>query len=216
MLQNTNTFYIDESNYLSYQKGQMIIGGFIVPDNLKKEVSAKIKAIKIKHGLKSTFELKWTKVSMKTLPLYIDVFKLMWEYSEIKIRIVIASKPEIRASSNYATWYTRLHYTLFSNSPYDFNTVLSDIKGGQSEQELGKTAEISRKQISYIDSCRNNIIQATDILIGAIHGALSNVEIKNEAKLLLAKAIQKNINLKESTPLDKNLKFNIFYWGFNA
>ena len=81
----------------------MILGAVSCPNEYKRKILEDIRAIKIKHGLDSRFEIKWTKVSASKVDFYIEVLNYFWENSCL---ILIA-----RISSNIFLLYSFGHET---------------------------------------------------------------------------------------------------------
>ena len=62
--------YLDETRHLKTNIGPMVLGGIWGTKEICASFNNKIKMIKIKHGIPTRQELKWTKVSAAKLDFY--------------------------------------------------------------------------------------------------------------------------------------------------
>ena len=68
---DTMHIYCDESCHLENDGMKaMVLGALWCPADQRKSLSRKIKALKAEHGLPTSFEIKWVKVSPGKLPFY--------------------------------------------------------------------------------------------------------------------------------------------------
>ena len=71
---STYNIYCDESCHLEHDnQGIMVLGALWCPLEKAKEIALNIRKIKAQHGLKPSFEIKWTKVSPSKISFYLDI-----------------------------------------------------------------------------------------------------------------------------------------------
>lgn len=212
--------YQKKTNYLI----MMILITFCLKKD-KNYITNKRKEIKIKHGLKPTTEIKWTKISSKKLGMYKEFIDLLFE-ENISFRGWIAhdkkSLDHELFHQTYDDWYYKMYYCLFnyiiSESLINYNIFL-DIKDTQSSIKNEKLKDILSHyniyNVSKVQAIRSNevqLIQLTDLIIGAISYKLRNLNTSS-AKLELVDYIENKFNVSLfMNSSNSNKKFNIFHW----
>ena len=101
--------YCDESCHLEHDDSSaMFLGAITCPKSDVRKYLKDIKRIKEKHGLNSSYEFKWTKVSQGALPFYEEIIEYFFQ-SEMGFRCVIANgKKELSNeifNQTYDEWY---------------------------------------------------------------------------------------------------------------
>jgi len=237
-MQNEFNIYCDESCHLENDHSDiMLIGGLVCPKEKVKQVCQEIKEIKIKHGMKADFEIKWTKVSPAKLEFYQELFEYYWRNSYLQFRCVIATNKKRLNNSlfnqTYDEWYYKIYYLLLSKmlDPVKRYYVYIDIKDTQGGKKISRLKTIINnflykfsvdclKNIQIIRSEESNIIQLCDLLIGAVgyknrflRDELSNTKEPSQAKTSLCNLLSEYTSrtLIHSTPLTEE-KFNLFVW----
>lgn len=226
--------YCDESCHLENDDSPLMVLGVITCiEEKKKKAFEDIKKIKEKHGLDINFEIKWTKVSMGKIEFYKEIVDYFFKNDFLEFRGVIASKKRLKFENEkdgYSTWYYKMYYLLLSNIIYrDENyKIYLDVKdtlGGPRVRKLKDVlcnniydfkSEVI-KDIQQVHSKNHQILQLTDLIIGALSYSARNIKT-SEAKLELINKIIKDTKLKnpnfdinKSTKRNQ-LKFNIFFW----
>lgn len=218
--------YADESCYLEHDNVEfMVLGCVYCLKKDKNYITNKIKEIKIKHGLKPTTEIKWTKISSKKLDMYKEFVDLLFE-ENISFRGWIAhdkkSLDHELFHQTYDDWYYKMYYYLFnyiiSESIINYNIFL-DIKDTRSSIKNQKLKDILNHyniyNVSKVQAIRSNevqLIQLADLIIGAISYKLRNLNTSS-AKLELVDYIEKKFNVSLfMNSSNSNKKFNIFHW----
>lgn len=207
--------FLEESNHLSYETKPLVIGGWIIPKEKISKISEKIKEIKKKHGIKSNTELKWTKIGKAKIEAYKEIVEYALGNDDMKLRVLVANKQKA-FKTNYKDWYIRLHYSLIYRSPISINGVIADRKGKGNEKSLNATLDFNKPfdafPREFVSSHQSQIIQVSDIFLGAI--ACVNSDIESPYKKEIFNIISKKINIVNTTSLfSKQNKYNIFYWG---
>ena len=218
--------YADESCYLEHDNVEfMVLGCVYCLEKDKNYISKKIKDIKKKYGVKSTTEIKWTKVSTSKIKMYKELIDLLYN-ENIAFRGWIAhdkmSLDHELFHQTYDDWYYKMYYFLFnyiiSEGLVNYNIFL-DIKDTRSYMKNLKLKNILTHygfyNVNKVQSVRSDevqLIQLTDLVIGAISYKLRNLKTSG-AKLELVNYIENkfNVSLFENSQKN-NKKFNIFHW----
>lgn len=221
--------YCDESNHLKHNKNRFMTLGFISCEKEHvKKVSDTLRAIKERHGLNRNNELKWTKVSISKLEYYKELIIFFKESDYLQFRCIIADKESLdlkRFSLSYDDWYYRMYYlllgkTLKEENVYNIYIDIKDTCGGKKINELKNV--LTRSYYDFYDSMFKNvqlvhsheveILQLTDLFIGAIGYKCSGLET-SLAKLKVIDLLESTFkrDISNNTPRYYN-KFNIFNW----
>lgn len=221
--------YCDESNHLENDgKKIMVLGAVYCPKNEVRFINERIKEIKEKHGLPRNVEIKWKRVSSGKLMCYRDIIDYFFDKDSLHFRAVVINKTELDHKSRGQThdeWYYKMYFELLSkildpDQKYNIYLDTKDTRGRTKIKELHEVLssnmyDFERKIIRKIQEIRSfevQIVQLTDILIGALQFSNSENQI-SEAKSNLVKRIKERsgYDLSKST-LVKEPKFNIFHW----
>lgn len=235
---NEFNIYCDESCHLENDNSDiMLIGGLLCPKEKVKEVSQEIKEIKLKHGMKSDFEIKWTKVSPAKIDFYRELIEYYWQNPYLQFRCVIATNKKLLNNSlynqTYDDWYYKIYYLLLSKmiDPMQHYNVYIDIKDTRGGARVSKLQTIINnflykfssdclRNIQQIRSHESSLLQLSDLLIGAVgyknrflKEYLKSDETISPAKISLCNLLSEYTNrtLIHSTPLTED-KFNLFVW----
>lgn len=228
--------YCDESCHLQNdQIDLMVLGGITCPESIKQKVFDDIRNIKIKHGLSSWFEIKWTKISNSKIEFYIDLINYFFSCEELFFRGVVATNKNSLDharynNGDYDTWYYKMYFTLLNtmidaSGEYKIFIDIKDTRGGPKVKKLKQVLcyniydfknEVI-KNIGQIDSKESEILQLADLLIGSLSYYNRNLYLSdnsNEGKNRIIEELinRHNINLSKSTHRNEN-KFNIFIWN---
>jgi len=222
--------YCDESSHLEndHQK-VMVLGAVWCPLDKAREISTRIREIKARHSLKSGFELKWTKVSPPQLQFYLDIIDYFFDTAGLHSRaLVIPDKTLLKHGSfnqTHDTWYYKMYFNLIKVifNPEDVYNIYIDIKDSRGGAKIYKLQEILRhsvydftgsiiKKLQIVRSHEIEIMQITDLLIGAV-GYANKGLVTSEAKKILIQRIRERSGyaLTRSTLYREN-KLNIFKW----
>lgn len=223
--------YCDESCHLENDHiNVMVLGAVWCPTVRRKEIFKEIRAIKEKHGLAKEFEIKWTKVSNSKVDFYIDLIDYFFSRNDLHFRaLVIPDKSSLRHGEfgqDHDTWYYKMYFEMLKviiDKRFIFE-IYADYKDTHGAHKIQKLHEVlcndqydfSRdiiKKIQLVRSHEIELIQITDLLIGALayfHRGLQT----NAGKMSLIEHIiqQSGFSLLRST-LPSEDKFNVFIWS---
>lgn len=223
--------YCDESCHLEKDKSDiMILGSMSCDDKIKSKINNDIRNIKMKHGLSSWLEIKWTKVSDGEINFYKELIDYFFD-SELCFRGIVASNKKKLDHNKYNggsfdLWYYKMYFLLLDTLivPTDEYRVFIDIKDTKGGPKVRKLQEVLCnniydfkheviQDIKQIDSKESEILQLADLLIGAL-GYYHRGLYKNgngKSKLIDYIINTYKIDMKNNT-LRSEKKFNIFIW----
>lgn len=233
--------YCDESCHLK-NDGQeaMVLGAVWCKESKKDEIFSRIKEIKYKHGLipktvkqkqthLPTFEVKWNKVSATKIDFYKELIDYFFTDDDLHFRVVVVpNKREldyIGYNHTHDTFYYKMYFLMIEGilNPEYKHSIYIDIKDTRSRDKVHKLEEVLRnshidfskqiiKKVQQIRSHEVELVQLSDLLIGAISYVHRNLET-SEAKKSLIELIRhrSKYSLMKST-LIKESKFNILVW----
>lgn len=230
MLRLEYNIYCDESCHLPNDNSQvMVLGAVWCPTAKRKEILSRIREIKVKHGFKPDFEIKWNKVSPAGLDFYMDIINYFFDDDDLHFRaLVVPNKHELDHAAfnqDHDTFYYKMYFDLLKVilSPECAYNIYIDIKDTRSQEKVLKLQDVLRnnhydyhkqivQKIQQVHSHEVGILQITDMLTGAIsylHRGLTT----NAGKMALIERIKKRsgYSLTQST-LYKENKFNLFIW----
>lgn len=239
MRKPTINIYCDESCHLQNDNEPiMVLGAVYCPIEKKEEIFERLYSFKVKHNLipkykkdknRSYYELKWNKVSKSKLEYYKDVINYFFDDDDLQFRVLVVSNKNAidyeKFKHTHDTFYYKMYFGMLKAilNPENSHHIYIDIKDTRSREKVHKLEQVLRndkydyskeiiKKVQQIRSHEVEIIQLTDLLIGAmsyVHRNLSNSGSKNELIELIKKRSKYSLN--KSTLL-KERKFNIFIW----
>ena len=222
--------YCDESCHLENdQIPVMVLGGTWCPINISAKMARDIRAIKLEHGLKSDFEIKWTKVSESKVDFYLALVDYFFDHPDFYFRgLVVPDKTKLdhkQFGQDHNLFYYKMFYYVIRNilvTGYRYRVYL-DIKDTLGTEKIEFLRDIlnnakydfDRRAIERIQHVRSHEmeqIQITDLFIGAL-GYLHRGLTKNSGKMAIIDRIKQRSgkNLTLSTLVSEN-KFNVFMW----
>lgn len=222
--------YCDESCHLEHDRQKaMVLGAVWSPIGEIKEISKRIREIKLQHGLSKNFEIKWTKISPMKLNFYLNIIDYFFDNDNLHFRcLVIPDKYSLNHKEfgqDHDDWYYKMYFDMLKIilNPYERYRIYLDIKDSKGGEKIKKLHEvlsnnlydfdrqvINRAQI--IRSHEAEIMQITDLLIGAV-GYINRGLKSSEAKNIAVNRIKERsgYSLIKTTLYQEN-KFNIFLW----
>lgn len=224
--------YCDESCHLQHDGNDiMIIGGVFCPKHKARKINKDIKKIEEKYNIKKA-EIKWHKVSNNKVDFYIELIDYFFSNDDLKFRCVIAPEKKNlnlkKYSLTYDDWYYRIYYLLLKEivSIDDEYYIYMDIKDTNGGIKVKKLRQVLNnllyafyndivKNIQLVRSDEIEIIQLSDILIGAVSYVNRNLNIKDNAKSKIINLIMEKTgqSLKyTTTPKVFHNKFDVFRW----
>lgn len=223
--------YCDESCHLQNGRNRdyaMVIGGVICPDQLKKQISDHIRAIKSQYGVYRDTEIKWNKVSPAQLGYYKALIEYFFDCRDLSFRAVIVDKRQLDLSHSHLThdeFYYRAYFLMLSRvfTPGNEYAIYIDIKDTRSQTKVKKLHDVlcnsrydfNRQMIQRVQQIRSHeveIMGLADLFIGALSYLHRGVSTSS-AKVSLIDLIRQRsgYTLTSNTwPLEP--KFNILVW----
>jgi hypothetical protein len=222
--------YCDESCHLENDnQNVMTLGAIWCPLENTRKISDRIRDIKAKHGLRPTFEIKWTGVSLSKQDFYLDILDYFLDDDDIHFRaLVVPDKSRLKREAVYKdhdTLYYKMYFDLLRiiihpNANY---YIYIDIKDTRSAKKMESLREIlcndsydfEKKIIKRLQVVRSHevqILQLTDLLTGVISYANRLLQ-SNAGKVALVERLKTRTgySLIKSNLL-KEEKLNIFVW----
>jgi hypothetical protein len=227
----TFNIYCDESCHLENDRQQvMILGAIWCPEDLSRSIAKRIKAIKTKHNLSPTFEIKWTKVSPGKIDFYMDLLSYFFEEKELHFRaLIIPDKTKLCHSAftqDHDTWYYKMCFELLKVllNPHDHYRIYLDIKDSKSGEKVKKLREVlsnnsydfQRKIVERIQNVHSHEIeqiQLTDLLIGCVLAANRNNKMSAAKGALVERMRELSEYCLTRTTLIQEKKVNLFRWS---
>lgn len=218
--------YADESCHLEHDNTEfMVLGCVYCLKKDKNYITNKIKNIKKSYGLKTSTEIKWTKVATNKLEMYKKLVDLVFD-ENISFRGWIAHDKKSLDNElfhqTYDDWYYKMYYYLFNyiitEGIINYNIYL-DIKDTRSSSKNEKLKDIlthyqifNVNKVQAIRSDEVQLIQLADLFIGAIGYKLRNLST-SKAKIELSNYIEEKFETNFLINSSNNQKkFNIFHW----
>jgi hypothetical protein len=229
--------YCDESCHLEHDNQKyMVLGGMICGKSDRNRVKREILEIKKRHGIKSTAEIKWNKVSQSKISYYKELVDYFFDNESLRFRALVIDKTQLRHNEFKQThddWYYKMYYQLLLNlvEPKQENYIYLDIKDTKSSKKVEGLKKYLRfklmdydfeviKNIQSINSQESIIMQLSDLIIGSI--GYRNRKIYDEKNSSVSKrelmmhVIEKSgYSLNKSTFLSEK-KFNLFFIELKA
>jgi len=222
--------YCDESCHLENDKQKaMVLGAIWVPLQKKDEIFSCLRAIKVKHGLSSSFELKWNKVSQGKYSYYEDIVNYFFDNSDLHFRALVVPDKNVLNHQQFGQTHDQFYYKIYfdllktifdPNYSYNIYIDIKDTQGGKKAEKLhdvlcNNQYDFSHKIIQKVQQVRSHeveLITIADFFSGALsyfHRGLNT----SQAKLKIIEKIKEHsgYSLNRST-LYKEDKFNIFIW----
>lgn len=228
---NTYNIYCDESCHLENDhQNAMVLGAVWCPLESRRTIAEQLREIKIRHHLKPSFEIKWTKVSPAKLQFYEDIIDYFFTTEDLNFRAVVIreEKHKLRHSDFLQThddWYYKMYFIVLKTilDPKCQYKIYLDIKDTRSVAKIAKLHEVLCnsiydfdrniiERIQAVHSCEVEQIQLADLLIGAV-GYINRNLSTSDAKTQLVEKIKKlsGYTLTRKTLL-REKKFNLFFW----
>ncbi len=229
-MSETFNIYCDESCHLEHDRqSAMVLGAVWCPESQRASIARAIRELKTTHGLASSFEVKWTKVSPAKLDFYLALIDLFFSDPRLHFRgIVIPDKSKLDHSmfnQSHDDFYYKMYFQLLkvifeSDNRY---RIYLDIKDTRSQQKVTKLHDylanaqydFNKEMVEWIQQVHSHEIeqlQLADVLIGAL-GYLHRGLQTSPAKQALIERIKakSGFSLRRST-LPSEKKFNVFVW----
>ena len=221
--------YCDESCHLENDGIQpMTLGAVWVNKDKVKEINNRIREIKKKNNVNS-YEAKWTKIATNHYKLYIDLINYFFDDDNLHFRGVVIPDKQLLKHSEFSQihdeWYYKMFFVLLKIifNPKKHYHIYLDYKDTRGSKRINKLHDVlcnnfydfSRDIIEKIQLVRSHqveIIQITDILIGALSYYYRKLTT-NAGKIKIIERIKKrsHYSLYHNTLYGED-KFNLLIW----
>ena len=222
--------YCDESCHLEndHQK-VMVLGAVTCPREKTREIAARIRELKVQHGLPPGFEVKWSKVSQAKADFYLALLDYFFDDGDLSFRALVVPDKSLLNHSGFGQDHDDFYYKMYfdmlkvlldPSCRYDIYLDIKDTRSNDKTQHLREVLshnayDFQRQIVRRIQLVRSEHvqqIQLADLLIGAVsylHRGLTS----NGAKVALVERMRKRsrYSLRQSTLL-RERKVNLFVW----
>ncbi len=199
----------------------LVLGSLWFPSEFRNEFKSAIDAIKEKHNYK--LEIKWNKVSPKTLGFYEDLIDYYFKTENLRFRALAVEAEKINLvkfhSGDAELSFYKFYYQMLHKWIHDFNKyeIFLDYKRNKQRTRLKKLKEAlinsnlssEIKNVQALPSTQSLGIQLCDLLLGAVNGKF-NESITSASKLKIITKIESNIGSPISPTSKNNTSFNVF------
>ena len=127
--------YCDESCHLASDNNKsMVLGAVWCIKTGKKYLFERVKEIKIKHNLKSDFEIKWNKVSLSKISFYKEIINFFFDTDKLSFRALVIPDKSVLKHDEYNQTHDDFYYKMYFDmlkiiiNPYDIYNIFIDIK----------------------------------------------------------------------------------------
>ena len=218
--------YCDESCHLEHDESQyMILGGIRCPKLSRKRISNEIRALKKDFGLGLYNEIKWKSISKNKLDFYLKLIDYFFKNSELSFRAIIVDKRQVKLEENqkFIDFYYKMYFYVISwlLIPKAKNNIYLDKVDSKSIYRVNQLHKVlcnaandydmkNIPTLQNIDSRESELLQLTDLLIGAISYINRGLNTSESKKKVIDRIIEKSgYDLTRSTIFGET-KFNIF------
>lgn len=223
----TYNVYCDESCHLENDGiSAMAWGGVYCEKRHVRELSTKVREIKTKYGVGPQFEAKWKKISPGKEDFYLSLIDLFLEEKQLRFRGLMAPDKQRIEKSTVENWYFDMYSIMLRpifDAPHCYRIYLDvqDTRGGERmknlREALTKDMQESDKerigQIQQVPSHESELMQITDLLIGALTYANRGLTA-NKAKFKIVTRLRDRLglNLMTNTSALSLGKFSMIVW----
>jgi len=222
--------YCDESCHLEHDhQSAMVLGAVACTRDSRHRIGRAIKALKKKHGILTTREIKWVQVAPCTLSFYRDLIALFFDEESLGFRSVVVPDKHVldhdRFDQLHDDFYYKMWWQLLTRMIDDQNNfrIFVDIKDTHSHAKLNKLHDVlcnshydfNNERIRSIEAVRSHdvpLVQLADVLTGLLAHHFRGLD-GSPAKQALIKYLRQRsgLGLERSTPPGAR-KFNLFVW----
>lgn len=216
----TFNFYCDESCHLENDYYPFMLISYVSSSyNQVKLHCQNIRALKMKHFFKG--EMKWSALSKSQYPFYKEIIEYFFA-TDLQFRAIVIDKSQLKHEAfnqSHDDFYDKMYFQLLNKKIFPENNynIYMDIKDTHSFEKAANLKSylnrnfVSVRTLQIIRSYESELMQLTDVIMGAIAYHLRN-EKKVIAKNKIIDKIQAHCTLPitQSTPSSSE-KFNLFY-----
>lgn len=197
------------------------IGGIWIPSDHRTILKEEISSIKAKYGFLG--EMKWNKVTPKSVQMYYDLIDLFFRVYQVRFRAICMESAKIdngtfnQGSGElgfYKFYYQLIQHWLVPGESY---TLFLDHKINRSKSRvaelrhfLQQTSNAKIESAQALPSNESALIQLADVLVGAVSSSF-NGELKvGSAKSLICTKIEEYLGHPIQRTGVNEQKFNVF------
>lgn len=223
--------YCDESCHLENDGiSAMAWGALYCRETEVRSIAEAIRALKVQHGLSPTMEAKWTKVSPAKVGFYLALVDLFLADDRLRFRgLVVPDKAQIdhaRFDQTHDDWYYKMYFLMLRPifcAPHRYRIYMDvkDTRGGPKTRKLHDMVandlydfhKESVQRVQQIRSHESELLQLTDILIGALTYANRGL-VTSAAKVAVITRLQERLGrgVLTRTSTFSATKFNLLVW----
>lgn len=138
-----------------------------------REITVNLRQIKLRHGIKPDFEIKWVKVSPAQVNFYLDILDYFFSNESLHFRaLVVQDKSKLIHEAYQQThddWYYKMYFNLLKvilepQTNYRIYLDIKDTKGGKKVAKLHEVLsnnilDFSRQIIERIQIVRSHEVE---------------------------------------------------------
>lgn len=226
--------YCDESCHLENDQHQsMVLGAIWCPVSKTREISTRLREIKVAHGMKPEFEVKWRKVSPAGAALYLNLMDYFFDDDDLRFRaLIVPDKSQLRHDAfgqDHDTWYYKMYFDMLKVifKPGAAYRIYLDIKDTRSAPKVAKLHDVlannncdfEKEIIERVQTIRSHeveIMQLADLLIGAASYANRGLAGNAGKEMLVRRMRERSGYSLTRTTLLREDKVNLFVWHASA
>jgi hypothetical protein len=222
--------YCDESCHLENDHiPVMVLGAVWCYADKSRSISEALRRVKMRHGIKPEFEIKWTKVSPSKIDFYQDLINLFFDNDDLHFRaLIVPDKSKLvheAFGQTHDAWYYKMYFDMLKvildpEAHYRVYLDIKDTRGGAKAAKLREVLcnnfyDFSREiieRIQLVHSREVEILQLADLLIGGV--AYANRGLGgSSAKVNLVQLMRSRSGYSLTrTTLLRESKVNLFRW----
>ena len=222
--------YCDESCHLENdQQTVMVIGAVWSPAPKRREITQRLREIKVRHGLPPYHEIKWSKVSPAKEQLYLDLLDYFFDDDDLHFRaIIVPDKSKLRHhdfNQDHDTFYYKMYFDMLKvllspDAAYRIYLDIKDTNSAAKERLLHEVLcnnlyDFRRSIVTRLQSVRSHEveqIQLADFLIGIVSYANRQLRSSPTKVRLVERMRQRSGYRLTSSTLYRAEKVNLFRW----
>lgn len=227
----TFNVYCDESCHIENDNlPVMAWGGVVCENRFTKSLSQQIRSLKIKHGLRSDFEVKWVKVSPAKADFYLELIDFFIADSRLSFRgVVVPEKHQLDHAAfdqSHDDWYYKMYFLMLRHiltrpNHYRIYIDIKDTNGGPKTRKLHEVlanslGDLQREHVERVEQLRSHeseLLQVADLLIGALTYANRGLASSSAKKAIIDRLCNRfGEQVLSETSYSAALKFNILSW----
>ena len=222
--------YCDESCHLENDGlGVMALGAVWCTAEKARDANVRLREIKAKHGLSPLFEIKWVKVSPAKVLFYQEILDYFYDDDDLRFRaLIVPDKSQLNHpdyTHSHDEWYYKMYFDMLKViiSPDARSRVYLDYKDSHGGKKVHKLHDVlcnniydfSRQIIERVQIARSHeieLLQLTDLLLGAVSYANRRLETSPAKNLLVARMRERSRYTLTQSTLLREEKTNLFRW----